>query len=239
MSLENKSALVSGATGALGSVVVRRLLDHGVRVAAFYRGGDGRTELENFLGEQKGKVRFLQADVTDEKQVQAAVKAAVDELGRVDILLNIAGAWRGGKELWDTPEEDWNFLMNLNTKSVFLLCKFVLPYMIRQDYGKIVSVAARPALEKRFRAKSSAYSVSKAGVVVLTETMAEEVKKYNINVNCVLPSTIDTVENRRTMPQGDTSRWVRPEDIADVILFLVSDESKVTSGAAIPVYGKA
>ena len=107
-----------------------------------------------------------------------------------------------------------------------------------QNFGKIVSVAARPAVEKRFRAKSGAYAVSKAGVVVLTETMAEEVKKYDINVNCVLPSTIDTPNNRKNLLREDSANWVKPEDIAKVILFLVSDDSKIISGAAIPVYGK-
>jgi NAD(P)-dependent dehydrogenase (short-subunit alcohol dehydrogenase family) len=107
-----------------------------------------------------------------------------------------------------------------------------------QNFGKIVSVAARPAVEKRFRAKSGAYAVSKAGVVVLTETMAEEVKKYDINVNCVLPSTIDTPNNRKNLLREDSANWVKPEDIAKVILFLVSDDSRIISGAAIPVYGK-
>jgi NAD(P)-dependent dehydrogenase (short-subunit alcohol dehydrogenase family) len=110
--------------------------------------------------------------------------------------------------------------------------------MIEQNYGKIVSVAARPAVEKRLRVGASAYAVSKAGVVILTETMAEEVKKYNINVNCIVPSTIDTL-NRKNMPKADSSNWVNPEDISRVILFLASDESRVISGAAVPVYGKA
>ncbi len=239
MSIQDKVALVSGATGALGIVVVRKLVDRDVQVAVLYHGSNGKKELENVLGEQRNKVRFFEADVTDAKKVESAVGAVLQEFQRVDILLNIAGKWRGGKELWETAEEDWDFLMNLNAKSVFLMCKAVLPHMIERNYGKIMSVAARPALEKRFRAKSSVYSVSKAAVVVLTETMAEELKKYNINVNCIVPSTIDTADNRRTMPEADTSKWVKPEDIADVILFLVSDEAKVTNGVAIPVYGKA
>jgi NAD(P)-dependent dehydrogenase (short-subunit alcohol dehydrogenase family) len=94
-------------------------------------------------------------------------------------------------------------------------------------------------VEKRWRVRSGAYAVSKAGVLILTETVAEEVKNYEINVNCVLPSTIDTPANRRAMPSADFSRWVSPEQIADVILFLASDASKAISGAALPVYGKA
>jgi len=239
MSLQDKIAVVSGATGALGRAVVKKLLEHGVQVAPVYRSKDGRKELEDFLGEKKDRVYFVEADVTDGNRVQRAITQVIDEFRRIDVLLNLAGTWRGGKEVWETTENDWDLLMNLNLKSVYFLCKAVLPGMIEQNYGKIVCVAARPALEKRYRAKSGAYSVSKSGVVVLTETIAEEVKKYNININCVVPSTIDTPDNRKNMPDADTSKWVKPEEIANVILFLISDDSKVTSGAAVPVYGKA
>jgi NAD(P)-dependent dehydrogenase (short-subunit alcohol dehydrogenase family) len=111
--------------------------------------------------------------------------------------------------------------------------------MMKQNYGKIVNVASRTANEKRYRGKSGAYAVSKAGVVVLTETMAEEVKKYDVNVNCILPSTIDTPDNRRGFPDADFSKWVKPERIAKVMLFLVSEDSDAISGASVPVYGKA
>jgi len=159
--------------------------------------------------------------------------------GRVDILLNITGTYFGGKTVSETDEKDWDLMMSTNLKSVFLCSKTVLPHMMAQNYGKIVSVAARPAIEKRLRVGASAYTVSKAGVVILTETMAEEVKKYNININCVVPNTIDTLNNKKNMPNVDSSNWVNPEDILKVILYLVSDESTVINGAAIPVYGKA
>jgi len=133
----------------------------------------------------------------------------------------------------------WDAMMSINLRSTFLCCREALPLMIKQNYGKIVNVAARPALEKRYRPRNVAYAVSKAGVIVLTETIAEETKKSDINVNAVVPSTIDSPDNRRNIPQGDFSKWVKPEDLAKVILFLVSDDSKVTSGAAVPVYGKA
>jgi NAD(P)-dependent dehydrogenase (short-subunit alcohol dehydrogenase family) len=111
--------------------------------------------------------------------------------------------------------------------------------MVQQNYGRIVSVSSRTAVESGRRARSSAYAVSKAGVIVLTEAIAEEVKKYDVNVNCVMPSTIDTPSNRRDFPKADFSKWVDPKDIAEVMLFLVSDASRVVSGAAVPVYGKA
>ena len=127
--------------------------------------------------------------------------------------------------------------MRVNLRSAFLCCRAALLMMIERN-GKIANIAARPALERRFRAKSGACSVSKAGVLVLTETIAEEVKKLDINVNAVLPSTIDTTENRKAMPQADFSKWVSPAEIATVIMGLISDYMRPVSGSAVTVYGK-
>lgn len=239
MSLNGKVAIVTGATGALGRVVTKTLLDHGARVVSTFRVEENKNALIDFLGTASSELTSVQTDVTNEVSIQALLQKAIEDYGYVDILLNIVGTYRGGVDVASTKESDWDFLMSVNLKSVFLCCKAALPHMIKQNYGKIVNVASRTGVEKRFRSKSGAYSVSKAGVVVLTEAIAEEVKKYDINVNCVIPSTIDTADNRRNMPDADFSRWVPPEEIAKVILFLASDDSKIISGASIPVYGKA
>jgi len=238
MSLKEKVAIVTGATGALGRVVTKNLLEQNTNVIATYSNREKPEELTRFLGNVE-KLMQIQTDVTDEASVANLMEKAFEEHGHIDFLLNIVGAHVGGAEVADLKLVDWNFMINVNLKSAFLCCKAALPYMIRQNYGKIVNVSARPAIEKRFRVKNCAYAISKVGVLVLTETVAEEVKKYNINVNCIVPSTIDTESNRRNMPDADFSKWVKPEDIAKVILFLVSEESKIISGAAIPVYGKA
>jgi NAD(P)-dependent dehydrogenase (short-subunit alcohol dehydrogenase family) len=129
-------------------------------------------------------------------------------------------------------------MMNVNLKSAFLCSKAVLPRMMEQKYGKIVNVSARTAVQRGSRARSGAYAVSKAGVVTLTEALAEETKDQGIQVNCIMPSTIDTEANRKMLPKADFTKWVDPEEIAEVIMFLVSDASKPTSGASIPVYGR-
>jgi NAD(P)-dependent dehydrogenase (short-subunit alcohol dehydrogenase family) len=239
MSLKGKVAVVTGATGALGRVVVKTLLENGAYIVSTYRSEDKQRELVEFVGETKRLLTGVQTDVTDELSVQALLRKVVEKYGRIDILLNIVGAYKGGADIANTKESDWDFMMNVNLKSAFLCSKAALQYMMKQNYGKIVSVASRTAVERRFRSKSGAYAVSKAGVIVLTETIAEEVKKYDINVCCIMPSTIDTLDNRRNFPEADSSKWVRPEDIAKVMLFLVSDDSKTISGASIPVYGKA
>jgi NAD(P)-dependent dehydrogenase (short-subunit alcohol dehydrogenase family) len=239
MSLSNKVAVITGATGALGRVVVKAFLNHGMRVVSTYRREEKQNELIDFLGEASGALISVKTDVTNEADVQALFQKVVEDYGRVDILLNIVGAYKGGTEIADTKEEDWDSMMSINLKSAFLCSKAALPHMMRQNYGRIINVASRTALEKRYRGKSGAYAVSKAGVVVLTETIAEETKKHDINVNCILPSTIDTPDNRRNLPEADFSKWVKPEQIAKVLLFLVSEDSSTISGASIPVYGKA
>ena len=239
MSLKGKVAIVTGATGALGRVVAKALLEHGAQVVSTHRGEEKLRELIDFVGGFKDGLVSIQTDVTDENSVQALFQQVIGQYGRVDILLNIVGAFRGGAEIVNTKASDWDFVLSVNLKSAFLCSKAALPQMIKQNYGRIISVSSRSAAEKRYRVKDGAYAVSKAGIIVLTETIAEEVKKYNINANCILPSTIDTPDNRRNFPSADYSKWVKPEQIADVMLFLVSDESKTISGASIPVYGKA
>ena len=130
-------------------------------------------------------------------------------------------------------------MVALNTKSAYLCSRAVLPRMIARNYGRIVSVSAKNATPRGRRAGNIAYAISKGGIITLTEALAEEVSKLEITVNCVMPGTIDTADNREKMPKADTSKWVNPEDIASVILFLSSDASKAVSGASIPVFGKS
>jgi len=237
--LKDKVAIVTGATGALGRVVTRRLALNGAKVVALYRKEKALDELREFLGDQGSNVTGVMGDATDPQSVQGLVQKTIGEHGRIDILLNIVGAYAGGKSLAETDEKTWDTMMNVNLKSAFLCSKAVLPYMMERKQGKIVNVAARTAVQRGTRARSGAYAVSKAGVVTLTEALAEEAKDYGIQVNCIMPSTIDTEANRRMLPKADFTKWVDPEEIADVMLFLASDASKPTSGASVPVYGRA
>jgi len=234
-----KIILVTGATGGLGRVVVRRLLASGAVVAAVHRDEARFRDLVAFTGAEEGALSGFRADVTSEPEVRKMVEAVVLRHGRIDALLNLTGTYRGGKDIAETAEDDWDFVMRTNLKSAFLCSRAVLPIMAKAGSGRIVNVAARPAIEKKGRARSGAYAVSKAGVVVLTDVIAEEGRKSGITAHCIVPGTIDTPGNRAAIPNGDFSKWADPADIAEVVLFLVSDAASVTSGAVIPVYGKS
>jgi len=238
-SIRNKVVLVAGATGGLGKAVVRRLLAVGAVVAAVYRSEERLQALVAAVGGENPSLTGFRADLTREAEVGGMVEAVLGRFGRIDALLNLAGGWRGGVEVAATKLADWDYMLELNLKTAFLCSRAVLPAMIKQTSGHIVCVGSRPAVEKKGRAKSGAYAVAKAGVVLLTETIAEETRKFGITANCILPGAIDDPDNRASNPGADYSRWTSADAIADVILFLISEASSITSGAAIPVYGQS
>jgi NAD(P)-dependent dehydrogenase (short-subunit alcohol dehydrogenase family) len=153
------------------------------------------------------------------------------------VLVNVVGGYLGGKSVSELDEKEWDLMMNMNLKSAFLISKHVIPQMISSKYGKIMHVSSRTGLKSS--GYDSAYAASKSGLIRLVESLSEEVKESNINVNCIMPSTIDTEANRRAMPTADPSKWVKPQELANVVLFLCSDEANVITGAAIPTYGIA
>jgi NAD(P)-dependent dehydrogenase (short-subunit alcohol dehydrogenase family) len=155
--------------------------------------------------------------------------------GRIDVLCNLAGGFRMGAPVHETSDKDWDFLFNLNARTVLNMAKAVVPGMIKSGGGKIVNVGAYAA--QKGAARMGAYIASKSAVIRLTETMAAELREQNINVNCVLPTIIDTPENRAAMPDADPRKWVAPQDLAAVVLFLASDAARAIHGAAIPVTG--
>jgi NAD(P)-dependent dehydrogenase (short-subunit alcohol dehydrogenase family) len=167
------------------------------------------------------------------------VDRATDRLraafGRIDVLVHTVGTWRGGKPVHQTPLEDWSFLYETNLRTTLLAARAVVPGMLAQKRGKLIAIAARSGLAGD--ANVAAYCAAKAAVLRLMESLSAEVKASGINVNTVLPSIIDTPQNRAGTPGADFSRWVEPAALADVILFLASDAARAIHGATIPVYG--
>lgn len=234
--LRNKVAIVTGGTGGLGISVVEELLAQGAAVVCTYYVESELRSCIHLVKENKSKIMFLKTDLTREKQVKKMVDKTVKAHGRVDILINLVGGFVYS-ELLETEAKTFDQMLNINLKTVFNASKAVLPHMIERNYGRVVNVSSRPALKG---AKGvGAYSASKAAVLNLTETLAEEMLDYDININAILPGTIDTPANRNDMADADFARWVTPAEIAKVIIFLASDDSKPITGAGIPVFGRS
>jgi NAD(P)-dependent dehydrogenase (short-subunit alcohol dehydrogenase family) len=230
----NKIVLVTGGTGALGRAITAAFIASDAKVVSSYVID---REIEQLKKESKAVVELIKTDVTKEEEVEKLVLSVISKYGRIDVLVNVVGGYLGGKSVSEVDEKEWDLMMTMNLKSAFLISKHVIPQMVSSKYGKIMHVSSRTGLKSS--GYDSAYAASKSGLIRLVESLSEEVKDSNINVNCIMPSTIDTEANRRAMPTADHSKWVKPQDLANVVLFLCSDEANVITGAAIPTYGVA
>ena len=232
----DRVVVITGATGGLGKEVVKTFLGAGAHVVFTYRNEAKLEALLSDLQSFKTQLDYFKTNLTEEPSVQELARKTVEKHKKIDGLVNLVGGFAGGETISETTQENWDFLMNLNLKSVFLSSKAVVSYMINQKYGKIVNVSSKAAVQRK--AKAGPYSVSKAGVITFTRTLADEVKGDNINVNAILPSIIATEANIKRMPAKDHSRWVTPREIAEVVLFLTSEGAGGINGVAIPVFGK-
>jgi NAD(P)-dependent dehydrogenase (short-subunit alcohol dehydrogenase family) len=230
----NKIVLVTGGTGALGRAITAAFIASDAKVVSSYVID---REIEQLKKESKAVVELIKTDVTKEEEIEKLVLSVISKYGRIDVLVNVVGGYLGGKSVSELDEKEWDLMMTMNLKSAFLISKHVIPQMVSSKYGKIMHVSSRTGLKSS--GYDSAYAASKSGLIRLVESLSEEVKDSNINVNCIMPSTIDTEANRRAMPTADHSKWVKPQDLANVVLFLCSDEANVITGAAIPTYGVA
>jgi NAD(P)-dependent dehydrogenase (short-subunit alcohol dehydrogenase family) len=237
MNFHDKMVLVTGGTGGLGREVTMAFLEAGARVLVTYRRAEELAALVSSAERIGAKPpEGAAVDVTDLAAVEQFVAGTVKKFGRIDVLVNAVGGYAGGTNLWEVDPRVYDQMLQLNLKAGFALARAVVPVMIRQNRGWVVNVASKAAVDHG--AGGAPYAASKAGALALFDSLAAEVKAYNINVNSVLPSIIDTAANRAAMPQADFSKWPKPEEIARVILFLCSEEASVIHGAAIPVYGK-
>lgn len=229
----NKVVLITGGTGALGITLTERFISFGATTIATYVRDE---KIEAIKPENKINPELIKADITKEDQVVKLIATIVERFGHIDILVNSVGGYLGGKSVTELDDHEWDFMMNLNLKSAFLISKHVIPVMKSSGRGgKIVHISSRTGLKSE--GFDSAYAASKSGLIRLVESISRETRESGINVNCILPSIIDTEANRKAMPKADFSRWVKTDDIANVVLFLCSQEAKVITGAAIPTYG--
>ena len=232
MTTSARTVFVTGAAGNLGRALATAFEARGANLVLV---GRTKESLAAALGAESGRRLFVTADLLDRAAVDSAARLARSRFGRIDVLCNIAGGFRMGSPVHETSDKDWNFLMDINARTLLNAVRAVVPQMIEGGGGKIVNVGAFAA--QKGVAQMGAYVAAKSAVIRLTEAMAAELRERNINVNCVLPTIIDTPENRAGMPKADPSRWVAPADLANVIVFLASDEARAIHGAALPVTG--
>ncbi len=229
------TVLVTGGTGALGQAVVGELLGTGARVVSTFIVEKERDRITEALGDHEG-LALVEADVATEEGASAAA-AAAGEHPPVAALINLVGGFAAGERLHETPLEDFERQIELNLMTAVRASRAILPAMVEQGGGAIVCVGTKAALDPFSGA--SGYAVSKAAVLALVRSLAVEYRDDGIRANAILPSVIDTPANRSSMPDADHSKWVPPAQIARVVRFLCSPDSTPTSGAAIPVYGRA
>lgn len=233
---DKRVVLITGSTGGLGQAVARAFAATGAQLFLTDHTLERLEAQRKELGLDASRCALHVCDLTRRSEAQGLGAAVEAAFGQLDVALHLAGCFKMGP-VHETTEETWNFLFDLNARSVANLAAGIVPTMLRRGRGSIVHVGARPALQGV--PGVGVYAASKAAVLRLTESMAAELLDKGIRVNSVLPSTIDTPANRQAMPGVDPGKWVTPESIAEVLLFLASSAARDISGAAIPVYGRA
>lgn len=234
---EHQVIVITGAAGNLGRAVAEAFAARGAHLALLDLNIEGiEKTIESCQG--AASAQAFSCNLVDRLSVENAISDTLEKFARIDVLANIAGGFTMGPLIQNTEDRDWDFMMNLNARSVFNTSRAVIPAMLESGRGgRIVNVSARAATQGKGR--MGPYCASKAAVLTLTESMAAENRLDKINVNCILPGTIDTPQNRQSMPQADFSHWVPPEALADVVVFLASAAARCITGAAIPVYGQS
>ena len=223
--------MVTGAGGILGHAVAQAFRARGDRLLLL----DRQVDALNARHADDSDVAVVATDLLDAGQVAAALQVGEQRFGRIDTLCHLAGGFRMGDAVHETTAATFDFLMDINARTLLNVAAVLVPHLLQHGGGRVVTIGAGAALKGG--AQMGAYSASKSSLIRLTEAMSAELKDRNIHVNCVLPSIIDTPDNRAAMPDADPARWVAPAALADVIAFLCSDAARAVHGAAIPVTG--
>ena len=225
--------LIAGGTGGLGRAISIAFLEAGASVTVTYRHVAEFDALKSAVGAHSAKLQGHSIDVMDEAAVAQLVAGIMTNHGRLDALVNAVGGYTAGKPLWEMQAEALDQMLSLNLRSGYTLARVVAPVMLKQGRGSIVNVAATAAINHM--AAAGAYVASKAAAVAMIDSLAADLKNTGVRANSILPSIIDTEANRAAMPDADFSKWPKPAEIADVVLFLCSAEAKLIQGAAISI----
>ncbi len=233
--LEERVVLITGATGGLGTAVAREFARTEAALALTSTSPEALASLVEETGLPEARLYHHVADLTRPEGVKELVQKVVERWGGLHVLLNNVGTWLGGASVHETPIEEWNRLLRINLQSAFLLSRAVLPHMLEAEWGRIVHISSKGAVQPQ--PHEVAYDVSKRALIALTEVIALESKGTGVTANVILPSIIDTPSNRRSISKPDPSTWVAPQDIAATMRFLCSEAGEAINGASIAMYG--
>ena len=233
---ESQVAVIPGGTGSVGSCLVPKLLDRGFKVAVTYLLPDEATALEEKLDVDETRLIIRRVDAVDTNALTSFFQEASERFGPINVMASLVGGWSGGRDVSETDDVRLERMLDLNLKTAWNATKAALPHM-SEDWGRIILMGSKHAQETP--PGQAAYNMAKAGVVALAHSVAAELLDTETTCNALLPSVINTEATRAALPYSDYVKWPQPEEIAQVINFLASRESKVINGGAVPVWGSA
>lgn len=230
-------AVITGGTGGLGREVARRLAERGFRLALTYLAPDEADSIEELLPMARSDLLLQRVDVSDPEAVGTLMATVAERFGPINVTAALVGGWSGGNDVAETSDVRFERMIDLNLRTAFLTARAAIPHMRPAEWGRIILVGSRSALEPP--AGQAAYNVAKAGVIALARSIAQEEGENGITANVVVPAFIDTPAFREAVAFADYVDWPTPAEIAAVIGFLASPESAAINGAMVPVYGRA
>lgn len=235
MTLENHVAVITGATGALGSLVSRVLAAQGANLALLDRDPAKLINLTNSLGLSESSILAQTLDLLDPSETKSAAEAVAAKFGRIDILLHLVGGWTGGKTILEAPADDLTFMLNQHIWTSFHVIQTFVPHLVRNGWGRVIMItspfAARP------NTKGGPYAIGKSGQEALMLTLSQELKDTGVTANLLQAKTIDIKREKISAPSPDNASWTTPEELTASILYLLSDEAGTVNGVKIPLYG--
>ena len=229
-------AVIPGGTGSVGSCLVPKLIDRGFNVAVTYLLPEQATELESKLDLEEDRLIIRRVDATDSKAVNEFFAEAADRFGPINVMSSLVGGWAGGRDVAETGDVRLDRMLDLNLKTAWNVTRAAIPLM-SEEWGRIILMGSKHSQETP--AGQAAYNSAKAAVLALSRSVAVELLDTNTTCNTLLPSVINTDATRSALPYADYVNWPQPREIADVISFLASEESKVINGGGVPVWGSA
>lgn len=232
-----RSIVITGGTGGLGTALAKRLLTTGARLAISYLLPEEATAFEETVESDERSVMLRRVDATDPQAIEHFFNEVAEEFGHIDGLAALVGGWAGGRDVEDTDDVRFERMLDLNLRSTFNTIRGGIPHLKKAPFGRIVAVGSRAAIENP--AGQAAFNMAKAGVMALGRSVATELEPTDVTCAVLMPNVIDTPATRAALPYADYVHWPTPDEIAAVIEFLLSEDAAVMNGAIVPVYGRS